>query len=193
LIITERVAFIAGQAEAQRERKEAVDQVESAREQGLLDMTVQVLLNYFSHTTSTAPSTPMAREAQILGAITGYISSAASDLSVSTYEEAIQVGADLLISDHQHTVAVEVTMSSQSDPQKVDSSVRYLINIVQKSPQIDSGILVVWSHERLMHTELEISHPGKRITVLAPERLCIRPDLLAPTRITQISEQTSVV
>ncbi|MFJ4347615.1 hypothetical protein [Pseudomonas sp. NPDC089401] len=191
--ITERLAFIAGQAEANQEDQAAADQVDLARERGISYLIVQILLNFFAHTSVSVDSFPAAREAQILGAITGYVTSAAPDLSVSTYEEAIQIGADLLVSDSQHTVAVEVTMSSRFDHENLESSVRYLVTILQKAPQIDSGILVIWSHEELVQTELTIPTPGARITVLAPKRFKIPVDLVARNRMARHSEQIAMV
>ncbi|RIZ40666.1 hypothetical protein [Pseudomonas putida] len=191
--ITERVAFNAGQAEAKREEQGAVDQLESARERGLFDLIVQILLNFSAHSCLANNSAPTARETQILGGITGYISSAAGDLSVSTYDEAVQSGADLLISDHRSTVALEVTMASPLVHRKIESSVRYLLSVVRKSPGVEAGILVIWSSEPLVQTELNLPIAGERISVLAPARLRIPTDLLAPTRMTDIPEPLAMV
>lgn len=173
--------------------QEAVDQLKSARERGLLDLTVQILLNFSAHSCLANKSVPTARETQILGGITGYISSAAGDLSLSTYDEAVQSGADLLISDHKSTVALEVSMASPLVHRKIESFVRYFLSAVRKSPGVEPGILLIWSNEPLVQTELNLPTARERISVLAPERLRIPTYLLAPTRITDIPEPIAMV
>jgi hypothetical protein len=140
--IAEYLAFQKSQAEAEARRVLVAPPLAKAEDITLLTRTAELIKEFCAHHMPHPTSSARHSEAQVIGALHGFLSSAAPDLNIQAeaqLDERISVYADILVSDREERIVIELKrrLTKQLYARAIDQMERYLV-----VDSVSSGILV---------------------------------------------------
>lgn len=165
--ITERVAFIAAQAEAERELRAAIEAIEAAKQAGLLEWVTEIFARFLSHPADGSASAPAMRAAKLIGGVTGYMSTVSPELQVRAREHIGKMEVDLIVAQGQDEVVVE--FMTRYDPQRLRIGARYLQSVMQRhDDRSRKGLIIMSLGGVTKPLRMESPFQGAEIMALVP-------------------------
>lgn len=167
--ITERLAFLKSQAEAESQQPDIASRLEEARSGDLLSRVVELIVQFC--TRHTSKSLTNESEVQIIGALNGFMSSIAPDLMVTTDEKLVSdrpFRADLVVGNDESRVIVELKRkANRSMYQNAIAQVEHYMLI----SGVRFGLLVFLPDQAsaMDRRDLNVMGISGRLVVLAPK------------------------
>lgn len=176
--ITERVAFNAAQAEAEREIQAAIEAIQAAKHAGLLDWVAELFARFLSHTTEDSKSGPALREAQLIGGASGYMSTVSPELVVRSQERMGHTRADLIVEFGEDRVVVE--FKARYHPELLRSALMQLQAIMRSHKGgLTKGLIVMGSYGAMKQIHLAPVIAGAEFIALVPMDSRVPEEMLA--------------
>lgn len=169
--MTERLSYLKSQAEAEAQKQAIAETLAGSLNASLLTRTVDVLRQFCSTYTPSLSSTLHHTETQFIGALHGFLASAAPELTVLTEARLAKdrpFRADLIVERGEEKLVVELRRRiDRKNFQNVLAQVEHYMLI----SGIKNGIALFLpeSLSQLEVQEIDISGIGGRLTVLSPE------------------------
>lgn len=169
--VAERLSFLKSQAEAEAQKQAIAETLAGSVNANLLTRTVDVLRQFCSTYTPSVSSTLQPTETQFIGALHGFLASAAPELKVLT-EARLAIDrpfrADLIVERGEEKLVVELKRHLyRNNFQNVLAKVEHYMLI----SGIKNGIALFLpeSPSDLEVQEIDVSGIGGRLIVLSPE------------------------
>ncbi|MCT9118200.1 hypothetical protein N6G02_18825 [Cupriavidus gilardii] len=169
--IAERLSYLRAQAEAEAQKQAIAETLAASVNASLLTRTVDVLRKFCSTYTPSVTTALQHTETQFIGALHGFVASAAPELTVLT-EARVAKGrayrADLIVKRGEEELVVELKRRlDRKNFQNVLAQVEHYMLI----SGIKNGIALFLpeSPSQLQAQEIEVTGIGGRLTVLSAE------------------------
>ena len=169
--IAERLSYLKSQAEAEAQKQVITETLAGSLNASLLTRTIDVLRQFCSIYTVSVNSTPQYTETQLIGALHGFLASAAPELKVLTEARPAMnhpFRADLIIERSEEKLIVELK-------RRLDRKNFYNVLVQIEHYMLISGIkngIVLFlpeSPSELEVQEVDVNGIGGKLTVLLPE------------------------
>ena len=164
--ITERVAYNAAQAEAEREIQTGIQSINAARAIGLLEWVTELCLHFLPHSEVDMRSGPAGRQAQFIGGLSGYIATVAPELAVHPSPAFGRMGSDFVIAHGDDLVVVET--KSRYDSDTLRWALARLQQVLRADRGVTKGLIILGMDCDMRQLQLPSLVLGAEIIVLIP-------------------------